>query len=115
MNNRLACCVAFSLCVTIVLAPTAAQEKKEKPKRIAVTSEQEAGPDFAIQGEYVGEVGGEKTGAHLIARGDGKFDVNILAGGLAGAGWAGKSKMTGKAVSESVDVIVNGNGFSGAI
>ncbi len=115
MKSWLACCVALFTVVALLLAPLASQEKKEKPKRIAVTSAKEAGPDFTIQGEYVGELGGEKTGAHLIARGDGKFDVNILAGGLAGAGWDGKNKLTGKAVTEDERVIVNGKDFSGKI
>ena len=106
------------LCLTAIAltwSSAASQEKKEKPKRIAVTDVKEAGPDFAVQGEYVGDVGGEKTGAHLIARGDGKFDVNILAGGLAGAGWDGKHKLTGKAITEGDRVIVTGKGFAGEI
>lgn len=115
MKTWLASSVAALAVAALVLAPAVSQEKKDKPKRIAVTSETEAGPDFAIQGEYLGEVGGERTGAHVIARGDGKFDVNILAGGLAGAGWDGKSKMTGKALTEGSRVMIVGKGLTGAI
>ncbi len=54
----------------------------------AATTPKEAGPDFAIQGEYVGkDVEGETWGTQIIALGDGKFDMVGYKGGLPGDGW----------------------------
>ena len=51
----------------------------------------EAGPDYAVQGEYVGKVGGQqKIAAQVIALGKGKFEGILYLGGLPGAGWDGQ-------------------------
>ncbi|MDP7011566.1 MAG: DUF1080 domain-containing protein [Verrucomicrobiota bacterium] len=54
----------------------------------------QAGPDFEIQGEYVGtHPEGDQIGLNIIALGDGKFRAVGFEGGLPGDGWTkGKEK-----------------------
>jgi hypothetical protein len=54
----------------------------------AFLSPDAAGPDFAIQGEYTGDLAGAgKTGIQVIALGDGLFHATLRQGGLPGDGW----------------------------
>ncbi|MBP63997.1 MAG: hypothetical protein CMJ62_20935 [Planctomycetaceae bacterium] len=54
----------------------------------AFTDPVEAGPDFLVQGEYVGSVGSElPVGIQVIALGDQQFQGVLYPGGLPGAGW----------------------------
>jgi hypothetical protein len=91
------------------------KKKKDGPKRIAVTDIKEAGPDFAVQGEYEGAIRENKVGAQVIARGDGRFEVVLFKGGLPGAGWDGKDKKTWKAETREGKVTFNGSDLEGEI
>lgn len=84
----------FGRCLLSVMlgfaAAVGAEEQKGNPTYadpIAATAD----PDFAVQGEYIGELdtgfGALKTGARVIALGKGKFHTVLYLGGLPGDGW----------------------------
>ncbi len=52
----------------------------------------EAGPDYAVQGEYVGSAGSDKVGIQVVAMGKGQFTVVIYQDGLPGDGYARDKK-----------------------
>jgi len=68
----------------------------DKPKIIADNPARVSDPDFAVQGEYAGEIqtdeGMKKIGVQVIARGNGKFTAVGYVGGLPGDGWEGPEK-----------------------
>jgi hypothetical protein len=73
-------------------------------------------PDFLLQGEYLGEKGSAKVGAQAIARGNGKFEVVILDGGLPGAGWKrGDKQVKLEGQREDKKVTLKGADQSGEI
>ena len=97
--------------------PSGAQEKKQDKKAPdTFTNAADAGPDFLVQGEYAGEVMGKgKLGAQVVAKGDGKFEVYFLTGGLPGAGWDGKGRTKADAKTESGKTAVAGANWSGTL
>ncbi len=106
----------LAVVVSAVVGPTADAQQKRRNHKQAFLTAKSAGPDFAVQGEYVGTIGkGTKLGAQVIARGDGKFDAVLYAKGLPGAGWDGKTKvrMTGKTQGDKTQF--TGKNFRGTI
>ena len=91
--------IALSLLAAVV---TAVAQDKPNPKQ-AFLDAKEAGPDFQLQGEYVGKVGDQSFGAQIIARGTGKFDGVIFPGELPGAGWDAEKKEKHKVSGETKD------------
>ena len=89
-----------------------------KPPAEVFLDPDKAGPDFAVQGEYVGETAGkDKLAAQVVAGGDGQFSVFFLTGGLPGDGWDGKAKAKVKAAAATADgkAPFDGAGWKGEI
>lgn len=85
-------------------------------KNPAFTNPADAGPDFAYQGEYVGDVGGHRWGAQVVALGDGKFDVVGYQGGLPGDGWQrGGMVKRGTGEMKGDGVVLTGDDWGGTI
>jgi len=82
----------------------------------AFTNAKDAGPDFAIQGEYAGGDGDHKWGSQVVALGDGKFDVIGTQGGLPGDGWK-RGDMTKRGTGELKDGVcsLKGEDWTGTI
>src|SRR6476659_8882604 len=59
----------------------------EKNPTYITTTEAAKDPDFAIQGEYAGEIKNEKRGVQIIALGNGKFHAVGYENGLPGDGF----------------------------
>lgn len=87
MMKRLTTWACLPLACALAVNFSAAQDETKNPK-VSVTEEQ-AGPDFKVQGEYSGKLdnGESKLGIQVIALGDGKFRAVAYPGGLPGDGW----------------------------
>ena len=71
----------------VIALSCAAVIASEQGQQLVATTAEDAGPDFAVQGEYKGQIGEDAWGAQVIALGDGKFDLVLYEGGLPGDGW----------------------------
>ena len=77
----------FALALSVLLFGAAIRAAESYP---TFTDATKAGPDFQVQGEFVGLLGGERpVAAQVIALGGGHFEGIVYRGGLPGAGWDG--------------------------
>jgi Domain of Unknown Function (DUF1080) len=75
------------LIALVVALPAGAADPPSKKPVETFTDPDKAGPDFQVQGEYVGEAApGVKWGAQVVAEGDGTFACRLIPGGLPGDG-----------------------------
>jgi hypothetical protein len=76
----------------------------------------QAGPDFPVQGEYLGEAAGAgKLGIQVIALGGGAFRACFEPGGLPGEGWDGKTKIEVEAKRDGDHLEFAGGGWQAAL
>ncbi len=91
------------------------------PKEVIDPEEAAKDPDFALQGEYLGEGRqakgqAEKVGAQVIALGGGQFQVVVYRGGLPGAGWKrGDNRFTLDGQRQDNTVRLEGRKLQGTI
>ena len=113
--------LTFSIMLAIV-GPAFAKDKPKAAKHAepAFTDIATAGPDFAFQGEYVGEVKVAnrpiKYGAQIIASGNGNFHAVGYLGGLPGDGWDEKTRVEADGqTKDGAVVFAHESGVSGTI
>jgi len=98
------------------VVPAQKKGKKKRRTKQAFLDAKTAGPDFTVQGEYVGKIGkGTKLGAQVIARGDGAFDAVLYAKGLPGAGWDKKVRVKLKGKTKGKQTVFTGKNFKGVV
>ena len=102
-----------------VLIPVLALQSLAQEKRVAVTDPAKADVDFAVQGEYSGELetndGRVKWGIQVIALGDGKFEGVAYRGGLPGDGWDRASRIRASGQTEGGKTMIKATQGSGVI
>lgn len=82
----------------------------------AFTDAAAAGPDFAVQGEYLSGDGQPKWGAQVVALGEGKFDIVGYNGGLPGQGWSrGDERKRGSGELKDGVLSLTGDDWKGTI
>jgi len=77
----------WALALSLLAATATATAWAAAPEDAADPAKVDA--DYAIQGEYAGELETEPWGVQIIALGSGSFDTIGYVGGLPGAGWDG--------------------------
>ncbi len=109
--SRMASFLPASMLTRLLILPATAADRRQ-----AFTDPAKAGPELAVQGEYVGKApsdeGETKLGVQVIALGDGKYRAVAHRGGLPGAGWDGSERM--EVEGETIDGVATLSGEDGS-
>ena len=101
-----------ALLLTASFSQAALADDANDPKKAYLTAA-EAGPDFAVQGEYAGGIktndGELKLGVQVIAEGAGKLAWVAYIGGLPGDGWDGNSPVRGMGEMQGTTGMLKGD------
>jgi hypothetical protein len=109
---------AATLLVIAGIAVSARAQARQKKEGPVYLDSKDAGPNYVVQGEYLGQTPDRKLGAQVIADGNGTFTVIILEGGLPGEGFDGKTRASFRGKDEGDHVLFKGadpNDYSGSI
>jgi hypothetical protein len=102
-----------TLSVLLIASLAIASHGQESQPRTVIDAAK-AGPDFHVQGEYLGRMGPDAfAGAQVIALGGGKFDAVLFAKGLPGGGWDGKTKILLHGETRDGKAVFSGTNFEG--
>lgn len=116
---RLSIFVRSLLGVAVAFGGSALQADDSNDPNKAYLSAVEAGPAFAVQGEYSGSVktgdGEFKIGVQVIAEGQGKLAWAAYIGGLPGDGWDGNTPLRGAGEMQGDAGILKGDTGKGEI
>jgi hypothetical protein len=95
MTKTLLYIVALSFVLSFAFCAHSSAQDAKQPEQKTYTNPEKVDEDYAVQGEYSGEVtstaGKSTLGVQVIALGDGKFKSAVYTGGLPGSGFDGES------------------------
>jgi hypothetical protein len=107
MTRFARCFVLTILSLAVLLNATA------NAKGPTYTDPANADADFAVQGEYTGDIttqdGTQKVGLQVIALGEGKFDAFAYLGGLPGDGWSGTERYPASGETKAGVTVLGGD------
>jgi hypothetical protein len=99
--------LTLPLCLALMALAGTSLAAEKKDRGLVAVSVAEAGPDYAVQGEYVSE--NPAFGVQVIAEGKGAFTAVILPGGLPGAGWDAKTRLELKGQTNGSETTFSGD------
>jgi Domain of Unknown Function (DUF1080) len=122
MRRWLLAIPALGLSLALIANSVAFDDKKPEKSNPneTYTDATKAGSDFQVQGEYAGAYADKSgLGAQVIARGDGKFEIVFLPGGLPGGyegqAWDTKTRVKTAGQTAEGKTTVEGSGWTGII